>query len=183
MTTTPDEAGWNRTTRLLHWLTAALIGAQWLSGWIGHEMERSPARVDMMTFHKSLGLTLLCIVLLRLAWRARFPAPPPLAGSKPWQIRAASVSHGALYVLLVTVPVSGWIAASTYLVPWKFWWVVPLPRLLPVDRDWHERATSAHEALIAALLVLAAVHALAAFWHHFVRRDRVLLRMWRGGTP
>lgn len=175
-----SPTAWNFTARALHWLIAALLAIQWLSGWIGHEMDASPARVDMMTFHKSLGLTILMLVVVRLAWRLGHRAPPPPVGTSRWQSRVADLTHAALYFLLAAVPLSGWLAASTYVVPWKFWWVLPLPRLAGPDRALHELAAEFHEGLIAALLLLVGLHVAAALWHHFVRRDDVLVRMWRG---
>ena len=75
------NTSWNGTARSLHWLMALLIGLQAAAGWVGHEMERSPLKVDVLTAHKSLGVTLLMLVVVRLLWRWTHP-PPPTA---PWQ--------------------------------------------------------------------------------------------------
>lgn len=171
---------WNPVARGLHWLMAALIVLQGLVGWIAQEMERSPARVDTMTFHKSLGITLLLLLVLRLAWRWTHPAPPPPAESSAWETRLAGLAHAALYLLLAGIALSGWVAASAYLVPWKLWWLIPMPRIVAPDRATYDLASTVHESSVAIFLGVLAVHIAAALWHHFVKRDQVLTAMWRG---
>jgi len=136
--------GWNGFARFLHWTMALLIAAQAAVGWIGHEMERSPAKVDVMTAHKSLGITLLLLVLLRLLWRATHAAPPHPSDAPRWETVAARLSHAALYLLMIALPLSGWLAASTSLVPWKLWWVIPWPDIAPVNEQLHEVAEELH---------------------------------------
>jgi len=172
--------GWSGFARFLHWAMALLIAAQAIVGWIGHEMERSPAKIDVMTAHKSLGITLLLLVLLRLFWRATHAAPPNPAGSARWEVLAARLSHAALYLLMIALPLSGWLAASTSLVPWKLWWVIPWPAIAPVNEQLHEVAEELHEALVYALIAVLVIHVGAALQHHFLKRNDVLLRMLRG---
>ena len=174
----PDDS-WNATTRALHWLMALLILMQAVGGWVIDEMERSPLKVDAMTAHKSLGITLLLLLLVRLLWRWTHTAPPPPQGSKPWEILAARLSHIALYLLMIAVPVSGWLSASTSIVPWKLWWLVPWPRIAGPSKDLHELAEELHEGLIWALVAVLALHVTAALYHHFVKHDPVLRRMLR----
>jgi cytochrome b561 len=177
---TGRPATWNPLARTFHWVMAALILAQGIVGWVGHEMERSPAKIDVMTAHKSLGITLLLLVLLRLAWRATHRAPPPPQGSSRWEIRAAWLSHLGLYLLMIALPLSGWLAASTSIVPWKLWWLIPWPGIAAPDEGLHEIAEEVHEALVKVLIALLVVHVAAALRHHFLKRNDVLLRMWRG---
>lgn len=174
------NSSWNAVTRGLHWVMAVLILVQGLVGWIAQEMERSPARVDAMTFHKSLGMTLLVLLLLRLAWRWTHPVPPPPAGSSAWETRLARLAHRALYLLLAVSMLSGWVAASAYVVPWKLWWLIPMPRIVAPDRATYDGASAVHESTVAIFLGVLAVHIAAALWHHFVKRDQVLTAMWRG---
>lgn len=159
---------------------ALLILLQGIVGWYGHEMERSPAKIDVMTAHKSLGITLLLLALLRLAWRVTHPSPPPPPGSPRWEIRAAAASHALLYALLIALPLSGWLAASTSIVPWKLWWVVPWPDIAAPSEPLHEFAEELHEVLVKLLAAVLALHVVAALRHHFRKRDDVLVRMWRG---
>ena len=175
-----SDRSWNAVARGLHWLMALLIALQGLVGWVAQGMERSPARVDAMTVHKSLGITLLLLLLLRLAWRWTHPAPPPPGGSSAWEIQLARLAHLAMYLLLGGIALSGWVAASAYVIPWKWWWLVRMPRIVAPDKATFELASRVHEILVAVFLAVLAVHVAAALWHHFVKRDRVLIGMWRG---
>lgn len=174
------NTSWNGTARSLHWLMALLIGLQAAVGWVGHEMDRSPLKVDVLTAHKSLGVTLLMLVVVRLLWRWTHPAPPPPPGSARWQVWAARLTHTALYLLMIALPLSGWLVASTSIVPWKLWWLIPWPDIAAADKALHEMAGEIHEALVGCLAALLAVHVAAALWHHFARKDAVLTRMLRG---
>ncbi len=173
----PANLAWHPVLRWLHWSIALLIAAQAVLGWVGHEMERSPLKVDLMVAHKSLGVTLLLLVLLRLAWRLTHPSPPPPGGSKAWEIRLAQLTHVAIYLVIIGLPLSGWLVADTSVAPWKLWWLVPLPSFSGPDREIHEFAEELHEVLVTVLIALLVLHAGAALYHHFVRRDDVLLRM------
>lgn len=172
---------WSATARGLHWLMALLIGLQAVGGWVIDEMESTPLKVDAMTAHKSLGITLLLLLLFRLLWRWTHPAPGPPQGSKRWEILAARLSHIALYLLMFAVPLSGWLSASTSIVPWKLWWAIPWPRIASPGKELHDIAEELHEGLIWALLTVLAVHVAAAMYHHYVKRDPVLQRMLGGG--
>lgn len=159
---------------------AALILVQGGVGWVGHEMSRSPAKIEVMTAHKSLGITLLLLVILRLLWRWQHPAPPPPPNSRLWEIRAMWLSHALLYSLMIALPLSGWLAASTSIVPWKLWWIIPWPAIAAPDPGLHDLAGEVHEVLLKILIAVLAVHIGAALQHHFLKRDDVMLRMWRG---
>ena len=176
----PRPTTWNPVARAFHWGIALLILLQGVVGWYGHEMERSPAKIEVMTAHKSLGITLLLLALLRLAWRAGHRPPPPPPDSARWEVRAATFTHVLLYVLIIALPLSGWLAASTSLVPWKLWWILPWPDIAPVSEGLHEFAEELHEVLVKLLIAVLVVHVGAALRHHFLKRNDVLLRMLRG---
>lgn len=180
MNHTDPNTGWGAMTRLLHWLMAALILAQFAGGWIADQLERSPAKADLMTAHKSLGISILMLLLLRAAWRWTHAAPPPLPGALAWEKTLARWSHFLLYVLMAAVPLSGWLAASTSRIPWNFFWLFPWPRIAQPDQDLHHRAEDLHALLIWILAVVLATHILAALRHHFVKKNDVLRRMLKG---
>lgn len=171
---------WGALARGLHWFLAILIPAQGVLGWFVHEMENSPAKIQWMTSHKSLGITILMLVVLRLIWRWLQPVPAEPPGSAPWERRASRVAHVGLYLLMIAIPLSGWLAASTTRLPWKFWWWFEWPRLAQSDKVLHDVAKETHEVLIWVLVAVVAVHVGAALRHHFVKRTNVLERMWLG---
>jgi len=175
-----DSQSWGSVARALHWSMAALIAVQLCLGWIGHDMARSPAKVTLMTTHKSLGITLLALVFLRIAWRWTNSTPDLSGQGTRWELLAARASHAGLYLLLLALPISGWISASASAIPWKFWWLAPLPKLVATNPDLQKAAEETHEWLVTVLVVLLAVHVLAALRHHFLKGNDVLRRMWSG---
>lgn len=168
---------WGSVARNLHWLMAVLILAQLVLGSVAEEMRVSPTKFELFVWHKSIGISLLLLVVLRLAWRLgnTLPAEPP--GIAPWESRLAKLGHAALYLLMFAVPLSGWWISDTSQIPFRWFWMVPLPDLLPADKDMSELAEDVHEALTRALMVVVAVHVLAALRHHFLLRNATLRRM------
>ena len=175
------DQGWGALVRAFHWLIAALIIAQGVIGLSMVQMGLTPAKVRVFALHKSIGLTILALVLLRIAWRLteKRPADPP--AMPRWQGRAAHGMHLALYLLILAIPLSGWwfnSAANAPLV-WFGWFDVPsLTRGL--DPVWKPRALLLHESLFWILVALLVLHVGAALWHHFRQRDNVLRRMISG---
>lgn len=171
---------WDPVAQSLHWLMVLLIAVQAAIGLIGDELGNAPAAIDVMTAHKSLGITLLALVSFRLLWRWGHKPPPPPDGSSRLEVIAARLSHASLYLLMFAVPLSGWLSASTSIIPWKLWWFIPWPRLAAPDKALHGVAAAAHELLLWLLLAVVTVHVAAALYHHLYRRDDVLSAMWEG---
>ena len=168
---------WGAVSKLLHWLVAVLVVAMaWLGLTMG-ELPNGPDKVATYALHKSIGLTILALVVLRLAWRLHAGAPRPLAGTPAWQERIAAFTHGALYLLLLAMPLSGWMLNSAAGFPLQWFGLLDVPALVGEHPDLHERAEAMHELLfwIMALLVLA--HVAAAVFHHVFLRDATLARM------
>lgn len=175
------EAGWGALVRVFHWLIALLILVQAVIGLSMVEMGLTPAKVRVFALHKSIGMTILALVLLRIAWRLgeRRPADPP--AMPRWQVRAARATHLALYVLILAIPLSGWWfnSASNAPLVWFGWF--DLPSLTGgLDPAWKPRALLLHQTLFWLLVALLAIHVGAALWHHFKQRDEVLRRMVMG---
>ena len=164
----------------LHWLTAALIFCGFGLGLFMTGLEISPTMFRLYAWHKWIGITIFLVVAARLAWRAGHP-PPPLPASMPaWQVRAAKVMHVALYVLLVTIPVSGWIYSSSTGVSVVYLNLVPLPDLVAKDRDLARTLLAVHQTLNFTLAAMVVLHVAGALRHHLVDRDGVLARMLPG---
>ena len=116
-------------------------------------------------------------MLVRLLCRLRHPAPPLPADIPAIQQFAAHATHWALYVLLIVQAIVGWIATSAYRAPILVFWLFELPPIWPVDQPFSERMFGLHRLLGIAIVALLCAHIGAALYHHFVRRDRVLMRM------
>ena len=168
---------WGPVSQFLHWLIVALILGQGVVGLLMTEMRNSPDKVQVYSLHKSFGLTILALALLRLAWRWYAGAPRPVAGMPRWQEFAARASHIGLYALLFALPLTGWLLNSTSGFPLSWFGLVKLPALAGKDHDMHEFYEETHELLWWVLVALALVHAAAAFYHHLFQHDATLMRM------
>ena len=171
---------WGAIARVLHWLIAALILGQFVIGSIAEEMKLTPAKLDLFVWHKSIGVTVLALAVLRLAWRLGNPPPAAPAGTPRWERRIATVAHWALYVLLFVVPLSGWWISDASRVPFKAFFLMPMPDLIATDRSLQETAAEIHEVLTMSLLIVVLGHVAAALRHHFLLHDDVLRRMLTG---
>ena len=168
---------WGGTAKTLHWLIAFLIFAQLALGWEAVHWPLTPTKIDLFVWHKSLGMLILVLVVLRLLWRIGHPRPPYPSHMKTWEKRLASGAHALLYALLFAMPISGWMLNSAAHVPVRLFWLVPLPPLVGPDRALVRPLAIAHVLMGWTLAVLIVVHIAAALHHHFVRRDRLLVRM------
>ena len=178
---------WGTTSQLLHWTIAVLILSIGAVGLVMGELPRSPKWFWVYTLHKSLGLTVLALVLVRIAWRLYAGAPPPVEGTPRWQARLASLTHGAIYVLILAMPLSGWLYDSASgLRPFRWFGLAEVPKLSPPHEALADAMHETHELLFWGLIALVIGHAGAALYHHFVRRDATLARMlprrWRAGS-
>lgn len=168
---------WGAVSQLLHWSILALL--VWIA-WLGLgmvDMPNTPAKIGTYALHKSLGLTLLALVGLRLAWRVYAGAPAPVAGTPAWQARIASLTHVALYVLMFAIPFSGWLFNSASGYPLQWFKRFNLPALAGRDQGLADMAAVIHEYGFWLLVALVALHAAAAVYHHVVQRDDTLTRM------
>jgi cytochrome b561 len=137
----------------------------------------SLARLQWLSRHKSFGLAILALILLRFAWRSMNRQPALPATMPPWQQRAARATHWLLYALLVLAPLSGWLHASAAGLSANWFGLFQVPDLIGRDPELALPLKVAHKACVALLAILLLGHAGAAFWHAFVVRDGVLHRM------
>ena len=161
---------------LVHWLTAALILAALPLGLYMSELPLSPYKLKLISYHKWIGITALLLFLPRVLVRLTRPVPPPLEGPA-WQRLAASATHLLLYVLIVAVPLTGWLMSSAKGFPVVYLGILPLPDLLPKDQALGDLFKTVHETLNTGLLMLIGLHVAAALKHQFIDRDGTLVRM------
>ena len=166
----------------LHWLMAIAIIAGFVIGQIMVDMRLSPAKLQLVSYHKWLGVTVFLLAVTRLVWRWWRPPPPPLPGQPAWQLRAAATTHAMLYLLMFAIPLTGWMFSSATGVPTVYLGVLPLPDLLERNAELKDLLKTIHAGLNRALLVLVVLHVLAALKHTFINRDGTLGRMlpWGG---
>ncbi len=181
MTLKNTAARWGSISQLLHWLIVLLILGLGVIGLVMVELPKSPRYFWVYDLHKSFGITVLALMVLRLMWRLFAGAPQAVSGTPHWQHRVATVTHGLLYALTFAVPLSGWLYDSVSgLRPMRWFGLFKMPKiaapsqqLQPLVRDWHEW-------LFWILIALVAVHAAAALYHHLFQHDDTLSRMLPG---
>ena len=165
---------------VLHWLVALLIFVGFPLGVYMHELPLSPTKLQLYSYHKWIGITVLLLAGLRVAWRLTH-RPPPLPDSVVrWQRQASAVVHGLLYVLILAIPLSGWLMSSAKGFPVVWFGVLPLPDLVGKDKALGELLAGVHQALNFTLLGLVILHVAAALKHHFIERQPFLQRMGWG---
>lgn len=168
---------WGAVARFFHWSMALLIAVQALIGLYMIGLPLSLDKLRIFLLHKSLGLTVFALQLLRLAWRLYDVRPQPPPGMAAWQQRVARLTHLALYLLLVVMPLSGWVynSASGFPLPW--FGLVQLPAIAPTSKSLAAAALLVHKTTFWSLMVLLAMHVGAALDHHWRVGDDVLRRM------
>lgn len=173
-----DDSRWGQASITLHWLTFALVTCAAVLGLTMGDLPLGLAKLKVYALHKSLGLTVLALTALRLLWRLTGRVPRALPGAPRWQAALASATHGALYFLLLAVPLTGWRYNSVSGFPLQWFGMLRLPALGATDLAAKHAAKDWHELLFYALATLVAVHAVAALGHHYLWRDDTLRRMW-----
>lgn len=168
----------------LHWIVAAVVFAQYALGWLMQEIAKQPPgpRASAFNAHKSIGLVILGLMMVRIAWRLSHPAPP-LPPMPRWQARAALANHLLLYSLLVVMPLAGYLGSAFSGYPVRFFGIV-LPAWAPKSEAAKQAMSEVH--LVAAWLLAAsvAVHLAAVAKHALVDRDGLLARMgWKTTMP
>ena len=172
---TPER--WGGVSQLLHWIVFALILTMAYLGLTMGDLPNGPDKIQTYALHKSIGITILALVALRLLWRFYAGTPRPVAGTPRWQERIASSTHWAIYALLLAMPLSGWVLNSAAGFPLQWFHLVNLPHIVDKNHDLHELAEEVHEIMFWMLAFLVVAHAGAAFYHHIFQRDATLARM------
>ena len=161
----------------LHWTIFALVCCGWTLGQYMSGLDFSPQKLRYISWHKWIGVTVFMLVVMRLAWRLYRPVPPFPASMHAFQRHAATAVHWLLYVLLIVIPLTGWLYSSAAGVPTVWLGLVQLPDLLEKDKSLADALREVHVSLNWMLLVLVVGHAAFALKHHFIDRDEVLARM------
>lgn len=177
------QAGYGLAAILFHWIIALMFIGQGALGFYMSDLPiDDPATFRTYQWHKSLGLTILVLALLRLAWRM-VNRQPALPGAMPaWEKRAAHLAHLALYAGLILVPLAGWatVSASPLNIPTLAYSTVLVPHLPLAASEAAEAFWSlVHESLAKIVMAVAIVHIAAALRHEFILRDGLLARMIR----
>lgn len=162
----------------LHWLVAALIIGGFALGWVMTDIPGfTPTKLRYFSWHKWIGVTVLALVVIRLAWRATHQPPPLPDSTGRWTAIAAHATHHLLYLLMVAVPLSGYLYSSVAGIQVVYLGIVPLPTLLAPHPEWRHVFRTIHVWLDWTLAAFVALHLLAVIKHQLLDRDGLLWRM------
>ena len=182
MTTTAARSRYSTVAIWLHWLIALIVIANIIGGLTHDYWLDSPDPAmkatgqQIMALHKSFGLTVLLLTVLRLGWRLANPPPPLPAHMTPLETGLARTTHVVFYLLLFLLPLSGWAMASLGKSPTLFFGLGEVPRL-PLDASLRGTFRESHEILGYVALATLALHVAGALKHQYFDRDNVLARM------
>lgn len=175
-------AKYSKVAMLLHWLIAIAVIANWQIAERAHDLPQE-ARGEVMSYHFSLGMTILLLTLLRVIWRLMHRPPALSASLQPWERILAKTTHTLFYILLIGLPLGGWIAMSGYGSGVPFWGLFEFPALpLGLDEGTGHEIFELHATAGTVLIYLAGLHVLGALKHTFVDKDGNLFRMLPFGT-
>lgn len=168
--------GYGFVAKTLHWLIFALLVAQYTIGSIMPHIGRHTQDVGWVSWHFSVGATILFFIVIRLAWRILHPVPslPTLAA---WERLAYGFTHWMLYILVLAMTLLGWAATNSRGWDVKLFGLVTLPALDPKGSHWGHEAGDVHNVLVYVLLGFIVLHIAAAAYHYFIKRDQVVARM------
>ncbi|MBA4801090.1 MAG: cytochrome b [Euryhalocaulis sp.] len=177
---------YNAVAMTLHWLIAIAIIGMIFFGWWAGDLPNSTQKLNYFQIHKSVGLTILVLSVARLIWRLTHKTPPYPEQMKAWEKTAATAVHWAFYVLIIAMPLAGWlmVSSSPLGIPTRFFFLFEWPHLpiLPgLPRDTKETLDAVfenvHSKMAWVILALLALHVGAALKHQFVERIDLLQRM------
>jgi len=171
------ENAYGMVAQTFHWLVVIGITTQFIWAWRIDRTESIRAEFALVNQHKSIGMTVLALVVLRLLWRV-FNRPPAFpAGMAAWERLAATTAHWLLYALILAMPLTGWIYSSAAGYGAEFYGLLEIPDFVAQSERLENIFGSIHEWLARAILAVVAIHVLAALRHQFVLKDGLLRRM------
>ena len=182
MRTSESEPQYTRVAIALHWLIAFLVIAQIAWGWWMQGIAKQPVgpRVDAFNLHKSVGITILALMAIRILWRIGHQ-PPPLPPMPSWQSRVAWITHFVLYAALVIQPLSGYLGSEFSGYPVKYFGMT-LPMWAGENVPRKDFLSMVHLTTSWVIVAAIALHVTGALKHAIIDRDGLLARMGIGNT-
>lgn len=177
--TTEHEAAaqYTGTAKVLHWLMALLIIGLFALGQYMSDLSMSPRKLQLYSWHKWVGVTVFMLLLVRVGWRITHQPPALPEQMSKLQRIASHVGHTALYLLMIAIPISGWLMSSAKGYQTVWFGVLPIPDVLGKDKQLGDALAELHGALNGLLMFIVVIHVLAALKHHFIDRDNILRRI------
>jgi cytochrome b561 len=164
--------------RALHWWTAIFFFTLFGLGLYMTDLDKTdPLRDQLFSLHISLGILVFGLTLIRIIWKIKQVTPEMPSTMTPSQVKAAKSVYGLLYLLLLFIPISGYVIVATAGKDPSFFGLFTLPNLIGENKELHKTAEEVHELLAYSAMLLVIGHTLMALKHHFIDKDKVLLQM------
>jgi cytochrome b561 len=174
------DARWGAVAQLLHWSIVVLMATQVTLGLTLKSLHPGPTFFAIIDTHKSIGMTILALAVIRLLWRWANPVPELPGTLQPYERVLARLTHAGLYVIIFAMPLTGWIGSSAHGFTVKWFGLFAVPNPVSKDLPLSAFMGEAHTALAIAFGLIVTLHIAATFKHHFVLRDDTLRRMLPG---
>lgn len=171
------QTTYGSVAKFMHWTAFLLVAALLAAGFIMTDMDSSPDKFRIYGLHKSFGITVLCLMLLRLSWKLCNVTPSLPDAMRRIEKFMAHAAHWLLYALLIAMPLSGWLMSSAAGFPVSVFGWFTLPDLVAPDTHLKRDMADLHEFLALVIIAVVTLHALAALLHHFYHKDNILRRM------
>jgi cytochrome b561 len=168
---------YSSTAKSLHWLIVVLVLTQFVVAWLMPGIGPRTQPGTLVNLHFSLGVVILVVMAIRFAQRLIHPVALQMPDSPEWERWAAHATHVIFYFILLVGPFLGWASASAHKLPVSVFGIIALPDIAAPKARWALTAGDLHTWMMWTLLALIALHAAAALYHYFIRRDGVLQRM------
>jgi len=178
LTNTAERYG--AIAQLFNWTIVSLVVAQFVlanQAEAAEDAHQLVQQAKILATHKSVGMTIFMLAILRLIWRFTNAVPAATPTTKPWQAKLASGMHWALYVLILITPLAGWLMSSAETHSATWFGLFTFPDLIAPNEGRAEQFEELHEALASGIFFLSILHILAALKHHVIDKDNVLRRM------
>jgi cytochrome b561 len=164
--------------KLFHWVIGLTLLFNLGLGLYMHELPNTPDKFQLYALHKSLGITILILVVLRVIWTLVNPKPRMLIENmKGWEVFLAKGVHYILYALMIFVPITGWLMNSASGFPTPLFKIMTVPNLIAPNKSLQDLFGQVHEVLAMAFIAIFVLHLAGALKHHFLVKDRTLVRM------
>ena len=177
MKLTNSSQSWGLISQSFHWLIALLIFLALVLGYIAHEMGTSPAKIKLFILHKSIGITILVLVILRFLWKIMSSQPAPATKITDTNEKLANLGQLALYGFMFAIPFTGWVVNTAANIPFKWMNLFAVPNLPWIQPTWEYSAALAHWYLSLLLVAALVGHGGMAVFHHIKHGSNVLIRM------
>ena len=168
---------WGAVAKFFHWTIVILIIVQFVLALTAHDLPLGRQRFEVTALHKSMGITIFMLAVLRLLWRFMNKVPPLPGTLKPYERVLAHGTHFLLYALILVMPITGWMYSTAANFPVNWFGLIRLPNLVGADRELAHTLHEVHETLAKALIAVAILHVAGSLKHHFWYKDDVLKRM------